>query len=100
MNYSIKPTLRTMELGLLDKIKRLVIVALVSDDELMETLVPKRGNALSIAHEVGNRLAYNHAKRLKVLRGLTPHEFVCAQWQKNLTLFTCDPTHLTLGLYI
>ena len=24
-------------------------------------------------------LAYNHAKRLKTLRGLTPHEFVCAQ---------------------
>ena len=24
-------------------------------------------------------LAYNHAKRLKTRRGLTPHEFVCAQ---------------------
>ena len=44
-------------------------------------------------------LAYNHAKRLKTLRGLTPHEFVCAQWQKNPTIFTRDPTHLTLGLY-
>jgi len=44
-------------------------------------------------------LAYHHAKRLKRLRGLTPHEFVCAQWQKNPTIFTCDPTHLTLGLY-
>ena len=42
-------------------------------------------------------LAYNHAKRLKTLRGLTPHEFVCAQWQKNPTIFTRDPTHLTLG---
>ena len=45
-------------------------------------------------------LAYNHAKRLKTLRGLTPHVFVCAQWQKNPTTFTRDPTHLTLGLYI
>ena len=44
-------------------------------------------------------LAYNHAKRLKTLHGLTPHEFVCAQWQKNPTIFTQDPTHLTLGLY-
>ena len=44
-------------------------------------------------------LANNHAKRLKTLRGLTPHEFVCAQWQKNPTIFTRDPTHLTLGLY-
>ena len=25
-------------------------------------------------------LAYNHAKRLKTLHGLTPHEFVCTQW--------------------
>lgn len=44
-----------MELGLLDRIKRLVIVALVSDDELMETLVLKGGNAISIAYGVGNR---------------------------------------------
>jgi transposase InsO family protein len=44
-------------------------------------------------------LAYNHAKRLKRLRGLTPHEFVCAQWQKNPAIFTRDPTHHTLGLY-
>jgi len=44
-----------MELGLLDKIKRLVIMALVSDDELMETLVLKGGNAISIAYGVGNR---------------------------------------------
>jgi transposase InsO family protein len=45
-------------------------------------------------------LAYNHAQRLKTLRGLTPHEFVCAQWQKNPTIFTRDPNHLTLALYI
>ena len=44
-------------------------------------------------------LAYNHAKRLKTLRGLTPHAFVCAQWQKNPTIFTRNPTHLTQGLH-
>ena len=44
-------------------------------------------------------LAYNHVKRLKTLHRLTLHEFVCAQWQKNPTVFTRDPTHLTLGLY-
>ena len=44
-------------------------------------------------------LAYNHAKRLKTLRGLTPHEFIYAQWHKNPTIFTRDPTHLTIGLY-
>ena len=44
-------------------------------------------------------LAYNHAKRWKTLRGLTPHEVVCAQWQKNPTIFTRHPAHLTLALY-
>ncbi|MFD2574692.1 integrase core domain-containing protein, partial [Spirosoma soli] len=44
-------------------------------------------------------LAYNHAKRLKAWKGLTPHEFVCAQWQAKPTIFTRDPTHLILGLY-
>jgi len=43
--------------------------------------------------------AYNHAKRLKTLRGLTPHEFVYAQWQKNPAIFAREPAHLTLGLY-
>ena len=27
-------------------------------------------------------LAYNHTKRLNA-HGLTPHELICAQWQKN-----------------
>ena len=44
-------------------------------------------------------LAYNHAKRLKTLRGLTPHEFVGTQWQKDPVTFTQDQTHLTLELY-
>lgn len=44
-------------------------------------------------------LAHNHAKRLKALRGITPHEFVCVQWQRNPVNFIQDPTHLTLGLY-
>ena len=45
-------------------------------------------------------LAYNHAERLKTLRGLTPHEFVYTQWQMTPVIFTQNPTHLTLGLYI
>ena len=32
-------------------------------------------------------LAYHHAKRWKTLRGLTPHEVVCAQWQKIVGFF-------------
>ena len=45
-------------------------------------------------------LAYNHAKRLKTLRGRTPHEFVCARWQKNPVNFNQHPTRLTLEPYI
>ena len=44
-------------------------------------------------------LAYNHAERLKTLRGLTPREFIDAQWQNNTTIFARDPTRLTLRLY-
>jgi len=44
-------------------------------------------------------LAYHHAMRLKTLRGLPPHEFVCAQQQKNPAIFTRDPNQLTRGLY-
>jgi transposase InsO family protein len=44
--------------------------------------------------------AYNFARRLKTLRGLTPHEFICKSWAENRTLFHADPTHLTSGLYI
>ena len=32
--------------------------------------------------------AYNFAKRLKRLHGLTPYEFVCAEWRKNPSVLT------------
>lgn len=44
-------------------------------------------------------LAYNHAKRLKTLRGLTPYEFVCREWQREPERFHRDPTQDTLGPY-
>lgn len=28
--------------------------------------------------------AYNFAKRLKTLKGLTPYEYICKAWTKNL----------------
>lgn len=43
--------------------------------------------------------AYNFAKRLKTLRGLTPYEFVHASWQKEPHRFRMDPHHYSLGLY-
>lgn len=43
--------------------------------------------------------AYNFAKRLKTLKGLTPYEFIYQQWQEHPERFNFDPSHLTLGLY-
>ncbi len=42
--------------------------------------------------------AYNFAKRLKTLRGLTPYEAVCKAWADKPDRFRYDPTHLTSGL--
>ena len=42
--------------------------------------------------------AYNHARRLKALRGLTPYEFTCQAWTKEPERFRIDPSHHTLGL--
>jgi transposase InsO family protein len=43
-------------------------------------------------------MAYNLAKRLKALAGLTPYEHILKCWQKDPKSFTIDPTHHTLGL--
>ena len=43
--------------------------------------------------------AYNFAKRLKTLHGLTVYEFICKSWQKEPDRFTLDPTHQMPGLY-
>jgi transposase InsO family protein len=43
-------------------------------------------------------MAYNFAKRLKTLRGLTPYEYILQCWQKDPQSFTIDPNHHTLGL--
>ncbi len=42
--------------------------------------------------------AYNFAKRLKTLRGLTPHECICKCWTENPDQFRLDPIHHMLGL--
>jgi IS30 family transposase len=42
--------------------------------------------------------AYNFAKRLKTLRGLTPYECICNAWADDPARFRYDPTHLTSGL--
>jgi transposase InsO family protein len=42
--------------------------------------------------------AYNFAKRLKTLKGLTPYEFICKCWTENPDQFRLDPIHHKLGL--
>ena len=42
-------------------------------------------------------VAYNFAKRLKTLRGLTPYEFICKRWTENPDKFRLDPIHNKLG---
>ncbi len=44
-------------------------------------------------------MAYNYAKRLKTLNGLTPFEFTCSQWTKSPELFILNPYHHTLEPY-
>ena len=43
--------------------------------------------------------AYNHARRLKTLRGLTPYEFVCQTWTKEPDRFRLDPSNHIPGPY-
>ena len=42
--------------------------------------------------------AYNFAKRLKTLKGLTPYEFICKAWTKEPARFTLNPIHQMPGL--
>lgn len=44
--------------------------------------------------------AYNFAKRLKTLKGLTPYEFIIKTWQNKPKLFIIDPCQHNLGLNI
>jgi transposase-like protein len=42
--------------------------------------------------------AYDFRRRLKTLRGKTPHEFFCQAWSERPDLFLRDPHHELLGL--
>lgn len=42
--------------------------------------------------------AYNFARRLKTLKGLTPYEFICQRWQNEPERFKIDPIHQMPGL--
>lgn len=42
--------------------------------------------------------AYNFAKRLKTLQGLTPYEYIIKCWQKEPERFIVNPSHHKVGL--
>jgi len=42
--------------------------------------------------------AYNFARRLKTLNGLTPYEYICKCWTSEPVRFTIAPIHQRLGL--
>ena len=44
--------------------------------------------------------AYNFARRLKTIGGLTPYEYICKIWTSEPKRFTLDPTHHMPGLNI
>lgn len=44
-------------------------------------------------------MAYNLAKRLKTLKGLTHYQYICQQWQQHPERFLSDPYQHSLGLY-
>jgi hypothetical protein len=50
------------------------------------------------AHLHAFLMAYNFAKRLKTLKGLTPYAYICQCWQQAPERFTINPHHHTLGL--
>ena len=45
-------------------------------------------------------MAYNFARRLKTLKGLTPYEYICKIWTKEPERFNVDPFLYTVGLNI
>jgi hypothetical protein len=44
--------------------------------------------------------AYNFAKRLKALQGLTPYELIVNSWKNSPKLFNINPSIHKVGLYI
>jgi transposase InsO family protein len=50
------------------------------------------------AHLANFVTAYNFAKRLKTLKGLTPYEYICKIWTKEPTRFILDPLQQMPGL--
>ena len=42
--------------------------------------------------------AYNYARKLKTLKGLTPYEYICIIWTEDPNRFKLNPLHHMPGL--
>ena len=51
-----------------------------------------------VRHLADFLVAYNFARRLKTLNGLTPYEFVCKRWTTEPQRFRLNPLQQMLGL--
>ena len=59
---------------------------------------PARRRPAARTHITDFIAAYNYARRLKTLHGLTPFEYICKIWTNETERFNVDPTHHTPGL--
>ncbi|MEM6388378.1 MAG: IS481 family transposase, partial [Pseudomonadota bacterium] len=50
------------------------------------------------SHLSGFLNAYNFARRLKTLSGLTPYEYICKKWTAEPDRFILNPIHKIPGL--
>ena len=50
------------------------------------------------AHLADFVTAYNFARRLKILKGLSPYEYICNAWSKEPARFILDPIQQMPGL--
>ena len=51
-----------------------------------------------VSHLTDFMAAYNFARRLKTLGGLTPYEYICKVWTSDPDRFILDPIHQMPGL--
>ena len=61
-----------------------------------QTLPLRRSRQLR-SHLADFIAAYNFARRLKTLKGLTPYEFICKSWTSEPERFTLNPIHQMPG---
>jgi hypothetical protein len=55
-------------------------------------------HAVDTRHLADFLAAYNFARRLKTLKGLTPYEFICKPWTIEPKRFKLQPIHQMPGL--